>query len=258
MPGLCALYHPLQHGLALEEEADAILRRHAHTRGPLLLLGFSTGCTLAMYLARHPALSGRVRQVVLVGPACLQTMLDDRTRRWIQREAHPNPDGGKMESESAWVPIMHRRYGAWGAWWRWVQVAGWYWTLRAARLLRVPPSFLACLYHRWFGRDVEDPPAAELARTFFRLCPSELRTTVDQCLLRVDLTGWIRRYPGTVDVLVGHTDTYGAYSKFLFDCFGLEGRVRLHRAEGNHHMLFHRPQASALRLAAMLRLPSVV
>ena len=73
--------------------------------------------------------------------------------------------------------------------------------------------------------------------------------------MRVDLGAWIGRAEAdgqTVHLLVGRDDSYGPYAAHLFERFG-HRHVRLHRAGGNHHLLFHRPRETALRLAAMLR-----
>jgi len=250
-PDLYVVYHPLLHGLRLEEEAESILRRHAGSgSGGIVLLGFSTGCTLVAYLAEHPDLAGRVRRVILVGPACLQSIIDERTRRWILASSPAKPE---PKYDASWLPIMRARFGAWGAWWRWARTAGWYWALAGLNYFGVPPGLVARQYYRWVGRGAGDPPPSELSRTFFRLHPADLRKTVDQCLLRVDLSQWIRTAKRTVHIWVGAEDPYGTYARHLFDVFGLH-HVRLHRSEGNHHFLFHRPTEAARRLAAIMKI----
>jgi pimeloyl-ACP methyl ester carboxylesterase len=241
-PDVSVSLFPLQHGLSLDEEADWITHRLGRGSAGVSLVGFSTGCAVVMRMARlNPGLA---RRTVLVAPAELHTRLDAPTRDWLLQGS----PGTTPTHDASWLAIWR---GLGRRSWLWWRVVGWYWVLTGLRALGTPAAWLARAYDLFIGRAAGDPDPTELARCFFAVPPSDLRRTVASCLVGADLTRWVREAPHPVHVLVGRLDPYLPYSTFLA---AATPHVRLHLAEGNHHLLYNQPGAAARRLAAILRL----
>jgi len=262
-PDVAVGYHPLVHGLGPEEEAELICEFYAGAQErTLAVVGFSTGCAVALALARRTDWAGRIRDLVLVAPAHIALSVDPVTTAWMRACAGaPAPAAGTDEGARL---VTWRKFGVWGSWVRWARIFVLYWlgTLLHAVRSVVPPRWVRGLLRALFrkrgaktgGGPEEDREPGGDAMVTLTLPPRAVRETVARCILSADLTARVRDVRRPVHVVVGTRDPHGAYSRFLHEQFG-HTHVRLHQIHGGgHHLLFHQPQAAARRVTSILRL----
>lgn len=239
--------HTLRHGLDADAEVASVIRclPPPDRQATRILVGFSTGCAIALLVASELAgarTRGRVR-VVLCNPASLLPRLTPALLCWMV----PGARASVSLAHPHWQPLLGARprtstgiesTWAWARAWAWMDVL---WGLACLLHFIFPARWLATVYYWIWGRLVNEPRPEELAKIVFRLHPRRLLHTVTSCLVVPDLQALIRRARSLdVDVrlVVGQKDYYQSFSTDL-------ASVPLFRARGDHHMLHHHPHESA-------------
>jgi len=239
--------HTLRHGLDADAEVASVLRCLPPPDRPAtrILVGFSTGCAVALLVARELAAArtrGRVR-VVLCNPASLLPRLTPALLCWMV----PGARVSASLTLPHWQPLLRDKQIS--TYNRMDAVYGLVCLLHAL----FPARWLATLYYWWWGRQANEPRPEELAKIVFRLHPRLLLQTLTSCLVVPDLQTLIRRVPD-VRLVVGQDDYYKSFSTDL----ARRASVRLFWAWGDHHMLHHHPYESAWAVYTSLDIPTAV
>jgi len=234
----CCKVHniPLHHGYTLEEECNYALDYLGKCDRPILM-GFSTGCVVAIELANriHPS------RVILINPAEVLTRMNGNVAKSMIADIH------RYHNIATYMQVWKSSFfqtllwkGLWcvvdSVWWIGCKCIGSYW--------------MAQLYYHYVGKHVNEPRPDELNRCLFQHPFSHLRKTIVECLIKPSLHEKIQKYPGKIDVLVGMEDfTYAPYVRLLCDRYK---HILLHRMSGDHHMIYHHPRLTAYRVYGLI------
>jgi len=235
----------LTHDYTLEEECITIINTCASNENlmeQIILIGFSTGCLIAMELASKQLIN--VYRIILCAPAEILTRLNYPLMESLIDNAP------KTNNISSFMPIWQpQKYTGFS-----VLFYKMIWKV-IDPLWRVGMYFLGAnrlskIYYHFVAQYVNEPYADEFAKLLFQKELHALRRTITECLLKPSLIEKIRNYDGRIDILQGMEDTlYIPYSNLLFYH---NKNVILHRVQGaDHHMIYHYPKLIAERIASI-------
>ena len=233
----------LQHGCTLEEECKYILSNiniNINKSQPVIVIGFSTGCLIAMELTKYV----NIKTVVLCNPAevvtrlnypCMESLLDNSPKTRNISTFLP-----------IWQPQRTNRFSIilYKTLWKYIDQIWWLgkYFLGADKMSRI--------YYYLVARHVNEPRADELSKLLFQKNMKELRKTVTECLVKPSLIEKIRNFQGKIHIVQGFNDTlYIPYGNLLFYN---NKNVLLHRTNGDHHMIYHHPKITAERIASII------
>ena len=229
----------LCHGLTIEEECQAVLNALPNTSSSYVMMGFSTGCLIAMSLSRQL----NTEQIILINPAEVLTRLNRNTLDFLV--------GGRVESDrniATFVPIMKREGYSPSTLSNIWFVVKWVWW---AAMLLIGKKRIAEWYYVKFAKGFNEPRADELQRIVFSSRPiDDLKKTLVECILKPSLQKMIAERDHRVFIVQGYDDLlYIPYVRAIYDRYK---NVTLHRTPGDHHMIYHHPGTVSQKIAALI------
>jgi len=236
---------PLHHGYTLAEECAYVLEQIKDDVSPsFILMGFSTGCLIAMTLTKHV----QTEQVILCNPAEVLTRLNLTAVKSMVDERSLVEHRNIATYKPIWERFSANNYSV-SLWKGVLWTAGWIWW--GGKML-LGPSRLAKLYYHYVAQHVNEPRADELERLLFQQEKiGHLLTTLVECILKPSLFHMLREYRGRVHIVEGLEDLlYVPYVKLLFY---QNKSVTWHRTCGDHHMIYHHPITTAQKISTLIR-----
>lgn len=230
----------LTHGCTLEEECINIVKSIKGDR--FILIGFSTGCLIAMELANKNYIN--VYHIILCNPAEVLTRLNYPL---LDSMLDTRPTSKNILSfMPIWQPHKYSMFALllYKLLWRGLDIL---WMLSRYFL---GAKLLSIIYYHFVARHVNEPHATELEKLLFQKDLKELRTTITECLLKPSLIENIRIYDRQIHILQGIEDIL--YIPYVNALFYHNKNVILHRVQGgDHHMIYHYPKLIAVRIASI-------
>jgi len=235
----------LHHGFTLEEECQHILSGITHKSSKYIIIGFSTGCLIAMTLASLLP----TEHIILCNPAEILTRLNypfvnslidlDRCSTKYQNIETYRPmwDKSSKKKGNIYIKLLKNM-------WPIVDYV-WYYAIRI-----IGSEKMASIYHYFIARHVNEPNADELTKVVFRKKMPDLRKTIVECILKPSLFEKIRIFDKKVHILQGIDDII--YTPYVKSLFYNNKNVILHRTHGDHHMIYHHPIMIANKLSNII------
>ena len=231
----------LLHGKDLEEECFFILSK-IPTGYPLIIVGFSTGCVIAMKIAIIKL--HIVKQCILINPAELLTRLNKELIYSL------------VESPSNYMNIitflpMFKKSNLSIRLWCFINYLInilWYLSINI-----FGSTVISNFYYYFFGKNFNEPRPEELSRVLFNKSYtfSLFKKTLINCLIQPSLYSMIKTFKKRIHILYGSKDeTYIPYVNSLnLSC----DNIILHKFyNGDHHMIYHKPIEIANKLSAII------
>jgi hypothetical protein len=148
------------------------------------------------------------------------------------------------------IPMWKRRANKWLSFIPWklvIFVILWLWCI--CRIL-IGPKIMAKIYYNLVARWCNEPLAEDLEESIFGRNLEDLLKTIIECIVKPSLFEKIKEYKNRVRMLVGYNDDlYHPYTRLLLE---RNANVTLHRTIGDHHMIYHHPRATALKVSCMI------
>lgn len=230
----------LTHGLTLAEEVKAVLEVIHDKDSTYILMGFSTGCLVAMTLSKIL----RTEKLILVNPAEVLTRLNLNLLDSIV------PDQDNDRNVYTFKPILKRTGLSVLSWKVIIFLFEWIWFIA---MIFIGSKKLSELYYHYQARHVNEPRADEFELCLFK--PGrrfkELIITLVECILKPSLIDLIRKTNRRIYIVQGNKDfLYIPYVTLIYNSFL---HVTLHRTTGDHHMIYHHPIETAQRISTIIK-----
>jgi len=235
----------LLHGSTLDEEChDLLASCHIDPCETYILIGFSTGCLVAMSLTKYL----KTDRVILVNPAEVLTRM---TLPFVESLVDKNVLASHKNT-ATYLPIWQTSspknpfwFLFWIGFWH---VADFLWWICNTIM---GPKMMSRIYYFNIGKKVNEPFATELEKLLFQKPRLNiLRKTIVECILKPSLYEKIREYGERVHIISGYNDEL--YKPYVSILFQQNANVTLHRTVGDHHMIYHYPIETAQRIAACI------